>query len=51
MNKGLINVDTIKDNKQISEKPQGNIVNNGNTISMLFSLFVQLDKVILSKSV
>ena len=43
LNKGLINVYTIRDIRQISDIPHGIIVNNGITISiLLFSLFVQL---------
>ena len=48
LNKGLIKVYTIKDIKQISDNPQGIIVNRGNIISILLSLFVQLLDVILS---
>ena len=51
LNKGLIRVNTIKDIKEISDKPQGIIVIKGITISILFSLFVQLFEVILSESV
>ena len=34
LNKGLTNVYTIKDIKQISDKPQGSIVINGDNISI-----------------
>ena len=42
LNKGLINVYTIKDYKQISDKLQGIIVNRGIIISILLSFIVQL---------
>ena len=49
LNKGLINVYTMRDNKHKNDRPHG-IVNNkaGIFISISFSLFVQLDNVILS---
>ena len=42
MNKGLINLYTISDIKQISDIPHGINVNKGIIISKLLSLFVQL---------
>ena len=48
LNKGLTKVYTIRDIKQMSDKPHGIIVNRGTIISKLFSLFVQLFNVILS---
>ena len=42
LNKGLINVYTIRDNKHISDIPHGIIVINVIIISKLLSLFVQL---------
>ena len=54
LNKGLIRVYTIRDIKQVSDIPHGMIVISGITISILvslFSLFVQLQTVILSESV
>ena len=42
LNKGLTKVYAISDINQISDNPQGIIVNIGVTISILFSLFVQL---------
>ena len=42
LNKGLIKFYTMKDNEHISDIPHGMIVNKGNIISILLSLFVQL---------
>ena len=42
LNRGLINVYTIKDVRQISDIAHGIILNKGIIISILLSLFVQL---------
>ena len=49
MNKGLVKVYTIRDNEHKNDKPHGIVSNKvGMKVSIIFSLFVQFDNIILS---